>query len=150
MTRFCTAKDKEREAKLDAVLEQAWGVKIYCYGDTLDEVDRYICKEDKVVGFAEYKCREYNSTAFETVYLSWRKFIALKRVSEYSGKPSLFVVQFLDCVKWIDVNKVDPKKLGIYRRGRAQRKEDSPNDMEPIIEVPIEKMTMITEPTRDG
>ena len=144
MTHFCTPKDKARESGIDAILEKAWKVKIYCYGDTLDEVDRYICKEDRVVGFAEYKCREYSSTAFETVFLSWRKFIALKRVSEYSGKPPLFVVRFLDCMKWIDVNRIDPKKLGIFRRGRPQRKDDSPNDMEPIIEVPISGMIKIS------
>jgi hypothetical protein len=58
--------------------------------------------------------------------------------------PAVFVVRFTDQIKWISLADIDARLCMI---GGCSRTVKSRNDIEPIIEVPIDQMRALTPGT---
>ena len=76
------------------------------------------------------------ATRHERMHRSW---VALA-MAGYMGKvPALFVVRYLDEVRWIDVASLEDVGLTIVRR----RDHRARNDTEPVIEIPVSQMKLL-------
>ena len=90
-----------------------------------------------MVGCGELKTRSHSSSQYRTVFLNVRKWLALLMAENGLGVPSVFVVRFTDCVKWIKIADIDGTKIRI---GGCKQIVKSRNDIEPVIEVPVRSM----------
>lgn len=136
---FITAQDRQVEAEVAAVLEKAWGCELRSFGP-LCPVDCYAIRGGRLVGLAEIKSRSHASTAYETVFLNMRKWLALTLGSVAVGVPALFAVRFTDGVFWVPVADVDARSVTVG--GRRDRAGVS-NDIEPVILVPVAIMRKV-------
>ena len=137
---FKEREDTQRETEVARMLERAWGCTLHPYAG-LSVIDWWVEKQGRVSAFAELKCRSHDSTRHPTVFLNHRKWVALS-LSQLSRVPALFIVRFTDQIRWIRLNDIDPSKLII---GGLSRKHHSDNDIEPVIEVPVDRMTLLNE-----
>lgn len=76
---------------------------------------------------------------YPTVFLSFRKWIALMLANLGSGIPCLFVARFTDAIYYIDSAEVDARKMRLAGMSRIVK---SHTDIEPIIDIPIHKMKL--------
>lgn len=127
--------DRHNEAKVVVHLADRWKCEWIKNDDPYSLIDFIAVRNFRQVAFAEVKRRHCFVATYPTVYLSLRKWHALFEAHVRTGLSSVFVVQFDDGIKWIEAKDVDPRTA--IMRGRFDR-EDAPNDVEPIIEVPIE------------
>lgn len=135
-----TPQTTAEENEVAHAIEARWGVKCHRYG-YLDSVDWWIEKDGRTVAFAEMKNRNHEAGTYPTVFLAHHKWLAL-HLSARTGVASLFVVRFTDGIRWVNVNEIDPRALEIA--GRRDR-PGMPNDIEPVIHVPIEKMKALSD-----
>lgn len=134
--------DRERKDETARIIESKWGpyLQIKCYGQ-LNEIDYYATKHGRLALYIEIKCRNHKSDTYDTVYLNLRKWLALTVTGLCTGKPSIFVVRFLDKILWIPLVEVDAAQVSIAGTNRIVK---SKTDIEPIIEIPIKSMRQIS------
>lgn len=137
---FKSAEDEAHELAVAKVIEGAWRCEVHSFGK-LAIVDWFFVRDGRMVGLGELKTRFHASTQFETVFLNFRKWVALTMASNGTGVPAVFVVQFSDGVRWIDTAKVDASRIRI---GGCTHVVKSRNDVEPVIEVPVSQMKTLT------
>lgn len=138
---FASQSDREAEDHAAAILERAWGLKLHRY-EPFDEIDWYAARNGMTVAFIELKTRSHPSTQFPTVFLNYRKYLALFTSWQATGKKCIFVVQFSDGIRAVNVLDINATSLPI--RG-CRRIVKSPLDIEPVIEVPVCSMVPISE-----
>lgn len=136
---FKTAEDDASESRIAKALESEWRCTLRSFG-RLSPVDWYAERDGRLIGVIELKSRSHPSTRFPTVFLNVRKWLALQLAAVGLGVPAIFVVEFTDCVRWISVADVDPSRA---RVGGCLRMVKSRSDVEPVIEVEIEKMAQL-------
>lgn len=132
-----TEANKAEEKRIAAFVAEQWGVQFNEYAD-LDPLDWWIQKGNRTIGFSEIKRRHNASTKYPTVFLSLRKWFYLLHTSRATCRQGWFIVKFNDCVCHIEVGHVDAGNNCVA--GRTDR-EGNPNDLEPIIHVPVSSMT---------
>ena len=133
---FQTAEDRDAETQVAAEIEKKWACQLMRFG-ALSPIDWYGKRLDRVVGLLELKARTHASDTHPTVFLNVRKWLALTLASVGMGIPAIFVVKFTDLILWIPVNDVN---AGAVRVAGCARMVKAENDIEPIIEVEIQKM----------
>jgi hypothetical protein len=134
-----TSKDRKREKEIATILEKEWKCQFKKYPN-LSEVDFYVTRDDKIIGFCEIKCRNYHRDKLPTVYMSFRKWIALTLTWVNLNVPAYFVVAFMDYIGIIDVKTIMVDGM----RVKGRKKRDSGNfDYEPIIDIPIDEFKWI-------
>lgn len=138
---FQNAEDIANENRVAEVVGKVWKCNLIRYA-SLAAVDWWIERHDRIVGYAELKCRAHMTTKYRTVFLNHRKWLALS-LAQLSGQPALFIVAFTDEIRWIRLNHIDPTKIEI--RGCKERKWKH-TDIEPIIEVPVSDMLTLKGP----
>lgn len=125
-------------------LEIAWECKMQRIEGAMGQVDYYRYNLAGVLTAAcEFKDRSVGGNAYATypsVYMALRKWVALQLISMALDPLGLFVVQYTDCLCWVDVNEIGVTK--VIRGGRYDR-PGVENDVEPIIEVPVTKLHVI-------
>ena len=135
---FATRGDEDSERQVASVLEQAWGVELHRFGK-LCAIDWWALRSGRLAGVLELKTRSHASTKYPTVYLNVRKWLALTLAANGLGCPAIYVVRFEDGIFWTPVNEIDASQVTI---GGCVRQVKSRSDVEPVIEVPIGKMTL--------
>lgn len=137
---FCTGRDLENQNEIAGKLGAAWKCRLVSFGYSAD-IDYYAERDGKVVAVVEIKRRNNPCSLYPTVYLSMRKWLALQMASVGFGVSGIFAVGFNDCIRYAQIRDVDPRKMIIAGRGDVR----ASNDIEPMIEVPIEAMKKLPE-----
>lgn len=137
MTLFETPEDRDRQRAIARTIEERCRCKVHEFG-YVSPIDWYIARDERMTAVAELKERTNASTAYATVFLSARKFLGLVFGSMSLGVPGLFFVQWTDRLGYVDAMEVWPVKQPILRNGRRHDYRTA-NDIEPIIEVPVER-----------
>ena len=96
------------------------------------KVDYALCSGDKTIrAFAEVKKRDIPSDKYREILLSFDKYDAMVRLTEYGFK-CILVFEFHDGIFYVDVKNIVDCKIGIG--GRTDRND--PEDIEPCIFIP--------------
>lgn len=123
--------EQAKKDELEVAMAVEKNCKINCTQDNfLDSLDFTLRKDGEVIGFAETKARSNTLHRYPTVFLSVRKWSAFVE----TGLPGYFIVKFTDGIRVARVDTItNPKIIMAGRRDRV----NAPNDIEPIIEVPV-------------
>jgi hypothetical protein len=140
---FKAREDEQSERTVAEQLESAWRCQCRSFG-RLSPVDWFFVQDGRLVGIGELKTRSHASSKYATVFLNVRKWLALSLAAHGLGVPAVFVVRFTDQIKWISLADIDARLCMI---GGCSRTVKSRNDIEPIIEVPIDQMRALTPGT---
>jgi hypothetical protein len=133
---FQNEEDQQKELQIAKTLEQKWKCEIHKFSP-LSPIDFYAVRDGRVKCLIELKARNILSTAYETIFLSVRKWLSLMLSATGLGVPAIFCVQFQDATKWVNVSTVDASKIqisGCKNYGTRSGKQ------EPLILVPIKQM----------
>jgi hypothetical protein len=125
--------DRQNEEEIAALLSDTWQCQICPFG-ALTTVDWYALRHGRLVGVLELKSRSHEFSKYPTVFLNFRKWIALQIASIGHGCPGIFVVRFTDGVRWCPLSEIDARRMRI---GGCTERVKSCNDIEPVIEVPF-------------
>ena len=140
---FRTVEDQRAEAEVAAELAIAWDCKVWPYAP-LSSIDWWLERGERFAGMAELKSRNTTITTYPTVYLNQRKYHTLLNASTAHGVPGIFVVKFLDDIRWIDIYDIDAREVII---GGCNKMVKARSDYrEPIIEVPVCQMKGLRPP----
>ncbi len=138
---FASASDREAEDRAAAILEAKWDCKLHRY-EPFDSIDWYASRNGLTIAFVELKARSHQSGTFPTVYLNFRKYLTLMLAWQSTGKKCVFVVQFRDQLRGINVLDIDATRLPVLG---CRNRVKSPLDIEPVIEVPVSSMKVIQQ-----
>ena len=133
---FTTPRDTANELEVAAALERVWNCQIYAFGP-MTPLDFYALRDGCLAAVLECKTRSHASDLYPTVFLSVRKWLALTLAEAGLGVPGVFVVRFVDGIRWVHVHDVDGSAVTMAGTrsdviGRA--------GVEPVVLVPIDRM----------
>lgn len=128
--------DFHKEEVLRLAIEKEWGCEAHHFLAQFSPVDLYTVRDGRLTGFIEVKGSTHRSDRWPDYYLSVPKWANLVSLSHGTCLPVYVMVKFLDCVKGIDVLKIDASRHRIFKKGRP-----------PSIAIPVASMpvTMETE-----
>jgi hypothetical protein len=138
---FSTPEDHASEDRVARILERAFNCTLHAW-PTYHPVDWFAARGGKMVALLELKTRSHASTAFDTVWLNVRKWSALYEHGKALAVPSLFVVQFTDQLRYIDLRDVNAAR---HRIGGCRQVVKSFTDIEPVIEVEVASMKVVPQ-----
>lgn len=96
--------------------------------------------DNKIIkGFAEIRCRTVSSNEYKTFMISISKVMAANDLAKSSGLSVLLIVQWTDCIGWINLETVKPEFLAWG--GRLDRQDVQ--DMEPVAHYLIKHFKII-------
>jgi hypothetical protein len=99
-------------------------------------------KGNKIVGWAEIKCRNNSSTMYPTYMISLKKISEGLRLSEITHQPFYLFVQFTDKLMQYNVKPTDPIEYSIG--GRSVQTRNS-QDIEPCAYIKMELFTEVVD-----
>jgi hypothetical protein len=134
---FKTKEDEKNEKWIASLLESKWNCECKSFGH-FSPIDWWFEFNGVMIGIGELKARPHKWDKFKTVYLNVRKWLSMQLATIGLGVPAIFVVKFTDNVMWINIKDVDASRHII---GGCTKIVKSRNDIEPIIEVPINSMS---------
>jgi len=137
---FGNREDEQGEDAVARRLEKAWNIELYRFAP-LATLDWWASKQGRLVALVELKRRSHEHGHYPTVFLSVRKWLALLLGATGLGVSPIFVVEWTDCVGWIDVRTVDASKVEI---GGCHRKTKARSNIEPLITVPVSTFSEIS------
>lgn len=121
-------------------LEDTWDVEVF-ERDHYDPIDWEIYQHGELIGAVELK--NYNRNAFDTptVILNIRKFIALRDWNRDNELPALYMVNFWDEIRYIDIRRVNTSEpvMGGQKGGPRS------TDWEPVYMVPVADMKLLAK-----
>lgn len=129
--------DKKHESSLQKIVNEEWKCTLHHFGQ-LCPVDFYAVKHGRMVGLVELKTRTHRHDRYPDVFLNLRKWFCLCLGESCLGCPSVFVVKFIDVIKWVRVTSIDRPNV-VISGCRTQVKSNT--DIEPVIKVPVGDMT---------
>ena len=112
------------------------------------ELDFIAFAGKKAVAFIEVKRRHNPVHHYETIILSLAKYIKGAQYQKTTGLKFLFIVEFDDGCFQYTYNENDGKDFKITMGGRTDRND--PEDIEPVIHIPVSKMTPLFDTTTMG
>jgi hypothetical protein len=92
-------------------------------------IDISLMKDRHIKAFAEIKCRNVDIDTYSTYLLSVGKVMSAHSLTKATGLPCFLVVQWTDCLGWIDLEVTEPLYVGWG--GRIDRRDSQ--DMEPVM-----------------
>ncbi len=137
---FKTGEDEAAEARVATMIKAAWSCELQSLGK-LAAVDWVAIRFGRPVGVLELKARKHDTQKYPTVFLNLRKWLALALSQIALNVPAIFVVEFSNSTKWIPLSDIDATKIRI---GGCREYVKSTNDIEPVIEVPVVDMRLLT------
>tara|TARA_R110000744_G_scaffold4565_5_gene16463 strand:+ start:4280 stop:4729 length:450 start_codon:yes stop_codon:yes gene_type:complete len=96
-------------------------------------IDISLMRDNHIKAFAEIKCRNVTSDTYNTYLLSSAKVMSAHTLTRATGLPCFLVVQWTDCLGWIDLETTEPLYVGWG--GRIDRNDSQ--DMEPVMHYDI-------------
>lgn len=91
-----------------------------------------------LVGWGEYKRRFCDQSKYKTIFLSLAKWMKGMELSDKTGVPFVFYVEWDNSLFWYKGDIEQTKKFEIARGGRTDRNENDLGDIEPMIHIPTE------------
>lgn len=132
---YQTHQDRAAEDSIASRFAAAWKCDLVRMPDFYP-VDRMVLR-DKPVAWAEIKRRERGLQQYPDVWLSLHKAIYGRQMSETTGLPFLFLVQFNDCFAYAEIKGQYQTVYG----GRKDRRDWQ--DMEPCIQIPVDSWKVL-------
>ena len=133
----------EGERKVIEAIEAIHGVKLsktpkyyhidYCILDV----------RGKVCGWVEVRNKTFHRAKFTSFYTSLEKYLSVARMGHLTGKPAFIACGWTDGIFFKMANHGDARKYPITVGGRTVNTRNDPDDIEPVIHIPIEDFTPI-------
>lgn len=136
---FQTYEDRKSETEVAQLLAEAWACNVRSFG-ALAVVDWYAERHGRLIGILELKTRSHPHAKYPTVFLNVRKWFALTMGSMGMRVPAIYVVRFDDGVRWVPLTGIDPSR---HRMAGCAHIVKNDNDIEPVIDIPIEKFALV-------
>jgi hypothetical protein len=133
---FSQPEDHAAEEAAARRIEAAWGCRLHRFAQ-FDSIDWWAERDGKMVALVEIKTRSHGIGKYPTVWLNVRKWLALSLGSTGLGVPAVFVVQFADTLRYVNVAQVDASR---QRIGGCRQVVKARTDREPVIDVPVEQL----------
>jgi hypothetical protein len=129
------------EAEVADILAAAWKCQVRptplrSYYDF--EFDR----NGRTVGICEVKTRRFESFKYADTYLPLEKWYRLLDISRSLEVVGIFVANFTDEIRWIEVGQIDARRHEVC--GRTDR-PDMPHDWSTKILVPVADMARLAK-----
>lgn len=138
---YVTEQDKRNEIAVAQKLTNLWSCEAHRTPEKY-AVDFALSRGGSVQAMAEVKFR-YRS--YPTLLLSLHKYTAMCLSSEVTGLPHLLVVSWPESkgrvIRYTRVNR--SLHTRVVMGGRKDRGD--PDDIEPMVEIPIEKFSLLRE-----
>jgi len=131
--------DRRNESDVARALEARWDCRLHKLPKQY-RMDYFVTRGGKGFAFVEVKCRTHSSTRYKTLMLSLSKHMAAKTMSHATGLPVLLVVRYTDATRFVSLTDEFPMSMG----GRTATARDE-RDLEPIIQIPTERMSDLYE-----
>ena len=132
-----TSVDLGNEQTIARVLESAWQCDLHKIPKQY-RLDFMATRGGKPVSFVEVKRRHQDRLKYDTLILSLSKIIHARELTETTGLPCFFAVEFDDCIAYTELRTGFPIVWG----GRTVRTRDS-RDFEPVVNIPTHEMRII-------
>lgn len=104
-------------------------------------LDYLLFADGKAVGFLEYKRRHFKVGDYDTVMLSLKKLMTAQQLKNATGLQSTFLVQFDNGIGSCCFSKFTEKPDLIEYGGRTRKTRD-PQDIEPVVMIPMRLFQM--------
>ena len=125
--------DIANEERVAEKLSEMWELDNWQRNPLRYPVDISLMRGNRIKAFAEIKCRNVSSCTYSTYLLSAGKVMSAHTLTRATGLPCFLVVQWTDCLGWIDLEMTEPLYVGWG--GRIDR--DDSQDMEPVMHYDI-------------
>lgn len=128
---------QKRELIIGQLVSSAWGCEAKKMG-SYTHFDVYFIKGQRVVALAEIRSRadrELNS--FPTALIDLDKYMALLMAEISLRVPAFYIIAYPDGVYYTRISGLPASELQKTYKGRTDRLDIAPNDMSPVLEVPI-------------
>jgi len=147
--RYETPEDLENQKAVMAFLEDCWGDKVVLLPKSyqLDCVGINDVTEE-VAWFGEIKCRKHTSTKYPDLIISLLKFERGRTLIEAAGG-QFPCIRFFIIVKFEDktmIHEYNPKAHYTVTHGGRTLNTRDPEDIEPIVHIPMHMFYEITRP----
>jgi len=133
--------DKANQAQARPFIEKHLNCSLHDWGDQF-HIDWWGASAGFPCCCCEFKQRTHASTDFETVFLSWRRWLALSMVQNGLDVPAFYAVRWTDKMGIIGVSDVPTT---VSRIG-GNKYPTSATDIEPLVDVPVSAFTFIESP----
>ena len=140
VTPYATQETLDNEQRVKAFLEEVWGVELLERGQ-FDPIDWDVYKDGDQIAAIELKNYKRTALQDDTVILNVRKYVALRDFNRNSDLPALYLVNFLDEIRYIDIRAVNPT----FPEMGGQRNGSRSTDWEPVYKVPVSSMTLLAK-----
>lgn len=132
--KYETSGDRANESKVAELLEGKWNAKAVKLPIRYF-LDYGLFRDGVLVAVVEIKCRTCRSDTFPTAMICATKRVHANQLSLSLNVPCLLVVEYVDCMKYIDfAMQPDQIKIG----GRTDRGD--PQDVGIMVHYNIERM----------
>lgn len=131
--------DRRNESDVARALEVRWDCRLHKLPKQY-RMDYLVTRGGVATAFVEVKCRTHSSSRYKTLMLSLSKHMAARTMSIATGLPVLLVVRYTDETRYVSLVQSFPMTMG----GRTASTRDE-RDLEPIIEIPTERMQDLYE-----
>tara|TARA_R110000796_G_scaffold197524_1_gene313856 strand:+ start:1095 stop:1523 length:429 start_codon:yes stop_codon:yes gene_type:complete len=132
--------DRRNESDVARALESRWDCRLHKLPKQY-RMDYFATRGGVGLAFIEVKCRTHSSTRYKTLMLSLAKYMAAKTMGQATGLPVFLVSRYTDATKFVSLMQDDfPMSMG----GRTATSRDE-RDLEPIIQIPTERMSDLYE-----
>ena len=140
-----TDRDLEHEESAKRLLERAWNCTLAKLPVSY-HLDFGAFRNGKAVAWVEYKRRNIQYEAYDSIILSGLKWSRGWLLSQSTKLPFLFVVEWDDAIGYYEV-KGDVPDLRIAGRGGLNYRDSA--DQEPCVHIPRSEFRIVqTEPVR--
>ena len=133
--------EKDRSNEIEAIQEFCNYMKCDYVKLPKYDVDFLLTRKQKGVAFAEVKCRTHKFDSFKTQMLSFIKYSELVKVNRWL--PCYFICRYEDGVWYISVDDIPLDN--IMKGGRANPRQERPNDIEFLIHFNRDLMNKINK-----
>lgn len=130
--RYETKEHLKKEYEVRDILQERWSCKLEKLPHK-DILDYAICKDDKIKGWVEIKCRKQEATLSLNLMISMHKINYGRQLSDATGLPFFLVVKFN---KDIYYYKDEREKHDLRWAGRIKTQRDD-QDQEPCYFIDI-------------
>jgi hypothetical protein len=96
-------------------------------------VDFSLTRQDKIVAFAEAKCRQFPSSRYPTYLLSLAKYMAMCEIARMTDTKAFLLVQWTDRIGFVFF----PCPFELEMGGRTDRND--PDDIEPVVLIDLKE-----------
>jgi len=103
-------------------------------------LDFAMIRSRKIVGLCEVRCRNVLLNTYSTIHVSVMKRSAAQLLTAQVKVPSLFLIKYQDCMRYIDFAE-EPDYISIGGRTRANRRDA--DDVELVANYSVKRLKQL-------